>query len=153
MKAIDYRKGMTHKDVREAINANTERANANFAEMGKRTSVPYVVTVRKYNDLNSNYNIIVETDREIEDGDKLKIMRYVKRNRKWKGDEGQISVSKWNVAFPNSQYNGYNFFNHPIGWIDFSKSYFKLIGGGRRTLQISVYGARRRACLFRLVSL
>lgn len=33
LKTIDYVSGMTHKDVREAINANSEVANGNFAEL------------------------------------------------------------------------------------------------------------------------
>lgn len=129
LKRIDYKEGMTHKDVREAINANTERANANFAEVGGNGDVPYVVSLLKLRDEDGNAHLFVETDRELKDGDYLKIMRC--RTSKKSRSESAVNntlFKKWGIA-TTSNYVDKGYF-HPLGWIDFQKCYFKLIGGG-----------------------
>ena len=129
LKRIDYKEGMTHKDVREAINANTERANANFAEVGGNGDVPYVVSLLKLRDEDGNAHLFVGTDRELKDGDYLKIMRC--RTSKKSRSESAVNntlFKKWGIA-TTSNYVDKGYFQ-PLGWIDFQKCYFKLIGGG-----------------------
>ena len=130
LKRIDYKEGMTHKDVRDAINANTERANANFEELSAGASAPYVVKVKC---VKKQYDLpifSVEIDRELAPGDTLQLMRYTKQKRKVvdKGDDVYYYHKKWSIARPKIVKD--REYKHPRMWLDLQKCYFELTGGG-----------------------
>ena len=94
LKAIDYRKGMTHKDVREAINANTERANANFAEMGNGGLRQYIAILEVEKGEN-NENFTVHLDKELGPRDSIQLFR-ISKTQGWIRNN-RTSRKKWRL--------------------------------------------------------